>query len=1235
MTSSTRTTPSTDDGIVVPNPEILERNLAAIRVRSPQAALAIESADADASIQFLRSPDGEVVAIHDGRAMCSKRQPSREASTWAEQYDPQHCGFIGILGFGLGYHVRALQQAHGKLSLLLCYEPDVGMLRAVLERVDHSEWIQDSLFVLSTTTDASTIGHLISGAEAFLSTGVELASHPGSKKRLGDRASAFSSNFLDVVRSTRTHLVTVLAHSGVTLRNILMNTGVYASRSGIIPLKDSCAGKAAILVAAGPSLQRNLHLLEDPSIRDRFVIIAVQTMLKPLLERGIKPHFVTALDHHEISKRFYEGLTTEDVDGVRLVVEPKANAAIVDAFPGEIVCAGEPQLDLLLGDELSREMGTLPSGATVAHLNYYLARYLGCTTAILIGQDLGFTDGQYYASGASIHRVWAGELSEHRTLEMFEWERIMRMKNLLRKRTDVQGRPIYTDEQMSTYIAQFESDFQQDAALNPNNPDHQPMRIINATQGGVHIRNTEVMTLCDAIQEFGSLEQIDLPLTPSELMNDDQHARDVRSRVELIIRQLTSIHRLSERTIELINKAQEHIDDPATVDRCIRQIHTIRDDVTASEPGFGLVNFINQKGALNRFRVDRQISLIKDLDESERQIKQLDRDAHNVQWVKGSALEVKNLVERVLAVLDGTQPPMTRDEFAHEQIEMGSQDQSAQSHQPAQRVEAVIFADPEFGPLGIARPLGQPIHEGLNALELTIQRLTRTSTIDGITIVSPDPESIRMMSIDAQTIPVRVVGVDAQQYRQRSAVIGQARFASSECWRGSIGSMSCYDEGLDPAVLSALMVEHHIDACAVVGSDWAMVDPVLVDQIVSQYRGDPSRCRVPFSQAVPGIGCCVLDADAVDSLARAASASGVLGSVGAMLSYIPIGPQSDPIASPLCVGVDLAARDAGVRVIADTPVRANAMASAYRGLGSYASNAETKVLMQAYTNELALAQNNAPSRIELEITNAPRSGGVWAFHNQHTDPMNRMSIQHAELICSQARTLRPDCSVLIHGRGDPLTHPDVFPMIDTLKSKGIASIELRTDLVDLIVNSTATPEQIIESGIDVLSVDVLANSRSLYEVMTGVDGFERLLDVMQSLFSARNNQASDISGSLPRPWILPRMTRCDAVYADIESFYDRWLTVCGCATIDAPLCAEASDRIQALKVPRDRQEQLDNQILRIASNGRVVDAHRRPIGSINAFELGVHEAYTQLRRVHDHAASVEPKSHITPAGAGA
>ena len=260
---------------------------------------------------------------------------------------------------------------------------------------------------------------------------------------------------------------------------------------------------------------------------------------------------------------------------MRLVAEPKANAAITTTFPGEILHPTETQLDELLGSKLARDMGTIQAGATVAHLNYYLAKYLGCTNIILIGQDLGFTDGQYYSAGAAIHQVWAGELSEHRTLEMFEWERIARMKSLLRLKRDIHDRPIFTDEQMSTYIAQFETDF--------HGARDEGIRIINATEGGVHIEGTEVLTLKSALEKCLDSQSISLPETQHLHITDTDHHNKVTARIRSVLSQLSTIERNSRRTAELIEKAQSCIEDiPRVVDKYIKSMHSIRDQVLAS-----------------------------------------------------------------------------------------------------------------------------------------------------------------------------------------------------------------------------------------------------------------------------------------------------------------------------------------------------------------------------------------------------------------------------------------------------------------------------------------------------------------------------------------------------------------------------------------------------------------------------------------------------------------------------
>src|SRR4051812_41943818 len=133
----------------------------------------------------------------------------------------------------------------------------------------------------------------------------------------------------------------------------------------------------------------------------------------------------------------------------------------------------------------------LRAGATVAHLAYYLAEHLGCDPIVFVGQDLGFSDGLYYSPGTSYEDVWRPELGRFCTMEMKQWEQIVRERPIMRKIPDQQGRPMYTEERLFTYLQQFERDFLRSER-----------KIIDATEGGAAKRGTTSIKLADVIREY-------------------------------------------------------------------------------------------------------------------------------------------------------------------------------------------------------------------------------------------------------------------------------------------------------------------------------------------------------------------------------------------------------------------------------------------------------------------------------------------------------------------------------------------------------------------------------------------------------------------------------------------------------------------------------------------------------------------------------------------------------------
>ena len=143
--------------------------------------------------------------------------------------------------------------------------------------------------------------------------------------------------------------------------------------------------------------------------------------------------------------------------------------------------------------EMKLEKPMLPCGCDGGASGVLPGGVSGVRSDHFCGQDLGFGDGLCYAPGTSYEDVWRPELSRFCTVEMKQWEQIVRERPLMRKIPDYQGRPMYTEERLFTYLQQFERDFGKSTA-----------RIIDATEGGAAKRGAVAMTLAEAIGEFCS-----------------------------------------------------------------------------------------------------------------------------------------------------------------------------------------------------------------------------------------------------------------------------------------------------------------------------------------------------------------------------------------------------------------------------------------------------------------------------------------------------------------------------------------------------------------------------------------------------------------------------------------------------------------------------------------------------------------------------------------------------------
>lgn len=151
----------------------------------------------------------------------------------------------------------------------------------------------------------------------------------------------------------------------------------------------------AACVGAGPSLDKNAHLLHDfPGI-----IICADRAYKMLLARGVEPDFVVSVDCH------YD-LVAEMLDHPwnhrhRLILNTAADPKICKIWKGDIYWflmrhPGVQFMDKILPALFPKFEG-LENVGCVGNTSVIFSAHMGAGPSVLVGQDYGYTGGKMHA----------------------------------------------------------------------------------------------------------------------------------------------------------------------------------------------------------------------------------------------------------------------------------------------------------------------------------------------------------------------------------------------------------------------------------------------------------------------------------------------------------------------------------------------------------------------------------------------------------------------------------------------------------------------------------------------------------------------------------------------------------------------------------------------------------------------------------------------------------------------
>lgn len=340
-----------------------------------------------------KNPQGQNIIFHD------QPDPETEIPTYLKSVAPTSTGVVIMIGMGLGYSPQALvTQRDGIRNLILC-EPHLGIFRQALRSVDLTPLLSDPRVTLNI--GPSVLGNieqaLQPAARALQLENAHILRHLPSFQYDG-AYEALNKKIFDYANHLNVGGATVMKQGKNFFANRFQNMTVLKHHRLIDDLAGAFDNVPAILVAAGPSLDKNIHLLRD--IQQNVLIMAVDTALPALLAHGIQPHFVAAIDGDEV---IYEKIAAcaSRAQGTSFLCQGHVTPKIVKTFPADTIfwAFSGNELEQWIYESLFDRRQTLEMGAwSVAHFNLAAAILMGASPIIFIGQDLAYSHNRDHAA---------------------------------------------------------------------------------------------------------------------------------------------------------------------------------------------------------------------------------------------------------------------------------------------------------------------------------------------------------------------------------------------------------------------------------------------------------------------------------------------------------------------------------------------------------------------------------------------------------------------------------------------------------------------------------------------------------------------------------------------------------------------------------------------------------------------------------------------------------------------
>ena len=540
-----------DNDIRIKNLEAIKKNIKAYPIDFLNL-LKDKNDNLDISLQIIETKSKKYSAkvFKDGKSIFlhSAYDPEKEANTLIKEIE-NDTDLIFIFGIGAGYLINAVKKLNVNIAVI---EPSIKFFNLLIDNFKLDKILEDNITFFIGGDDIEDIEKFISIENTKK---VKFFITRSYANLFNEEALFYQQKVLSIVDKKIININTISRFDKLWAYNIASNVAKISTHYGANKFFDKYKNIPAVIVSAGPSLEKNIRKLRE--MKNKALIIAVDTAMKPLFSHNISPHFVITIDPQKKNSKYFRNVDFKDSV---LIAESSVDKEAIDSFNGAIYFINSIfPLAKYFMEELGNR-GDITTGGSVSTAAYDFAIRIGANPIIMVGLDLSFPNYQTHIKGSYHEENFFTEIYK---LDSYD-SRIYKVliAGNLREEKNIYNEKVWTDSRFDMYKNWYE-----EQCLKYNQ-----IKFYNATEGGIVINGMENINLEELIQKFNDID-INIDRNDRNIERKNEILTNIKNGLIKIEGEISKIKPYILNALELCEKINEDLKRHRKVDKLLESLN--------------------------------------------------------------------------------------------------------------------------------------------------------------------------------------------------------------------------------------------------------------------------------------------------------------------------------------------------------------------------------------------------------------------------------------------------------------------------------------------------------------------------------------------------------------------------------------------------------------------------------------------------------------------------------------